>query len=155
MTGWKVIALITICVCVIAGALIGVFQPTDAPPKQKYSFSDEAVWSKTPVSCPPSPGNWSIWLEINVLGNRTGLNLQRVTVFGQVKEVQLPLALNETVYVAYRPINSSFENVFVPLPTYWNVGDALQVSVSFFFTGFAPITDSLPQTILDPGNVTC
>jgi hypothetical protein len=152
---WKAVALAVIVISVIAGALVGFFQPSDSPRKQHYAFSDSGIWASAPSACAPVPYNWTIWLEIDVLGNRTGLNLQHVSVFGRNVNVQLPLALNETIYVAYRPVNSSFERVLVPLPDYWNLGDALQLSLTYYFTGFAPTTDSLPQIVLRSGHVSC
>jgi hypothetical protein len=155
LTLWKYAALAVIILSVVTGALVGFFQPSDSPQKQHYYFADEGMWSTASSSCSPIPYNWTLWLEIDVIGNRTGLNLQHVVIFGRTIQVQLPLALNDTIYVAYRAINSTFERVFVPLPNYWNEGDSLQVSLTYYFTGFTTTTDSLPQVILKSGQPQC
>ncbi len=155
MEAWKKIALGVVAFSVIIGSVFGVLVQPEKPLSQIFSFTDQAVQTATPSSCGQIPQNYTDWLEINVLGNRTGINFQRVDVFGEGTDITLTIPLNLTAYAFFHPMNGSLEILYVPLPNYWSLGINLEVAVSYYITGYTPATQNLNPVPLLIGKVSC
>ncbi len=152
---WKRIIIIIIVISVIIGSLFGILIQTAQPPNQVYYFSASAIHTSSQVSCPGIVGNYTDWLEINVIGNRTGFNFERVSIFAPGSSIAVEVPLNLTAYVYFKPINSTFESLFVALPNYWTAGQSLDASVTFFISGFNSQTQDLVQIPLRLGTLSC
>ncbi len=119
----KWITLVVFVGAVASGAIFGLLSPGTQSADQTYSFVPSVIQVAAPVACLPIPRNYSNWLEIQVVGNRTGIFFQQVEIYNPADSVRVDVPLNETSYVAYRETNSSLASIFVPLPDYYAPGD--------------------------------
>jgi hypothetical protein len=155
MTFLKWFALASFIGAITIGAVFGLLVPATQPADQVYSFQAAVIRSSTPVNCAPVPRNFSNWLEIQVIGNRTGINFQQVSVFDPGNQVRVYVPLNQTAYATYKPANSTLEMIFVPLPDYFELGTSLSITVTFQVGQFAPQSQTLLGTPLQYGTLDC
>ncbi len=155
MTRIKLLAIAMFVFSIALGAAFGLVIPNDQPPNQIYSFASEAVHTSSAVECNPLPKNYSNWLEISVIGNRTGMNFQSVTVYSAGYNIRIDLPLNRTSFAMYKVTNSTFETIFVGLPDYFNPGDVVQLSITYFISGYAPQSYILRESPLLNGQINC
>ncbi|MDA4111477.1 MAG: hypothetical protein OK439_02990 [Thaumarchaeota archaeon] len=141
--------LITILVIVVIvgslglGTALGLFIKTAQDSDQVYTFSASAIQTPTPIQCGTIPRNFTKWFEINVIGNRTEMSFQSVTVFDTGQQSSSFLPLNQTALAEYKATNSTFESIIVPLPSFFDTGDVLSASMSYSLNSFAPETQTL------------
>ena len=154
----NLIKLVTIAVLVFSvaiGSAFGLLIPSDQPQGQVYSFGSFAVHTSNPSQCYPDPKNYSSWVGIEVLGNRTGMNFQSLNVYSAGYNIKIDLPLNRTSFATIKPTNSSFETIYVPLPNYFNAGDVIQMSITFFISGYPPSSAALPEAPILDGQLHC
>ncbi|HZW55623.1 MAG TPA: hypothetical protein VFF30_04980 [Nitrososphaerales archaeon] len=155
MGAFRWIAIAVLVFSIAIGATFGLLITTTSTANQKYSFETYIYRTSTPIQCYPNPSGWSIWLEIQVIGNRTGMNFQSVTLYNAGNNIRIDLPLNSTSYATYKQVNSTFESIYLGLPDYFSSGAVLQISLTFYISGFAPNSVNLPATPIVDGNVTC
>lgn len=151
----KLAAIALFILSIAVGAAFGLIIPNDQPPNQTFSFVPQAVHSVQTVGCTPSPKNYSNWLEIHVLGNRTGINFQTVTVYSSGYNIRIDLPLNRTSFAVYRVYSINNETIYVGLPSYFNGGDVIQLSVTYFISGYALRSVTLTEVPLLLGEPDC
>ncbi len=83
------------------------------------------------------------------------MNFQSVTLYNAGNNIRIDLPLNSTSYATYKQVNSTFESIYLGLPDYFSSGAVLQISLTFYISGFAPNSVNLPATPIVDGNVTC
>ncbi len=149
------IALSVIIVSVAIGTTLGLLVPSDQPRNQFFTFTASAVHTSVPVQCASIPKSYSNWLEIDVIGNRTGINFQSVTIYTPGLNIRLDIPLNRTAFSAYRVTNSTYESIIAPLPEYFESGDLLSLSISYYVSGFAPTSQTLSETPILDGSPNC
>ena len=151
----KLAAIALFIFSIAVGTAFGLIIPNDQPPNQSYSFVPQAVHTSLPVECSPIPKNYTNWLEIHVLGNRTGINFQTVTVYSAGYNIRMDLPLNRTSFAMYQVYNTNNETIYVGLPSYFNGGDVIQLSVTYFISGYAPRSVTLNEVPILLGNPNC
>ena len=155
MKAINVVALGVIIFSLALGTALGLLVQGDQPRNQYFQFTTSAVNPSSPVQCGTIPKNYSNWLLIGVVGNRTGINFQTATIFTPGLNIRLDIPLNRTAYAAYKVVNSSYEEIVVPLPSYFNQGDVLSLSISYYISGFAPTSQTLTEAPILAGNLSC
>jgi hypothetical protein len=137
------------------GTALGLFIKTSQDSDQVYSFRAEAIQTPTAIQCGTIPRNFSKWLEIDVIGNRTGMAFQSVTVFdiGQQSSGYLPL--NQTALAEYLSTNTTLEAIIVPLPSYFDTGDTISATVTYTINSFTPQSDSLTGIPIIDEKISC
>lgn len=151
----NVLALTIMVFAILLGAYFGLLVRSDQPPDQKFSFEPFAVRTPNPISCSTIPQAYTDWLGINVVGNRTGMTFQLVTVYATGLNIRVDLPLNDTAFVEYKTINSTLETIIAPLPNYFSQGTVLTVQLTYTIENFAPATVTLTQTPITQGNFDC
>jgi len=131
-----ILAIVVIVGSIALGTSLGLLVRTSQDSDQAYSFVGIAVETPKPIQCGTIPDNFSEWLEINVIGNRTSMSFQSVTVFDTGQESRADLPLNQTALTEYRATNSTFETIIVPLPSFFDTGDVLSASVTYSIATF-------------------
>jgi hypothetical protein len=149
------VALSVVILSIAIGTTLGLLVQTNQPLDQHFYFTTTAVHTAAPVLCSTIPRNYSNWLEIGVVGNRTGLNFQSVTVYTPGLNIRVDIPLNRTAYSAYYPVNSTYESIVAPLPDYFQGGELLSISISYFVSGFAPTSQTLSETPIVDGPLNC
>jgi hypothetical protein len=142
----KLFSLLVIFVIVASlglGTALGLFIKTSQDSDQVYSFRASAIQTPTAVQCGTIPRNFTKWLEVDIVGNRTGMNFQSVTVFDTGQQSSGYLPLNQTALAEYKPTNTSLEAIIVPLPSYFDTGDTISATVSYTIDSFTPQSQSL------------
>ncbi|MHB8566298.1 MAG: hypothetical protein ACYC7D_00275 [Nitrososphaerales archaeon] len=155
MSKIKLLAIALFIFSIALGAAYGLLIPNDQPPSQKYSIVPFAVHTAIPIQCNPIPKNYSNWLGISIVGNRTAMNFQSVTVYSIGYNIRIDLPLNRTSFSKYKVTNSSLETIYVGLPDYFNAGDVIQVSVTYFISGFAVQSTNPAESPINIGQVSC
>jgi hypothetical protein len=153
----KKIALAVIVASIAVGAVFGLLVQSAASPSRTITFDASIDYSPSGFIC-PNIGNYTEWLQIFVSGNRTGLNLNTVTVLDPGTRITLTMPLNMTSseFVAYDEYNQTFEAISVPLPGYWSPRENLDISLSYYFSGLAPSDYTIGLTpIVQEKNMTC
>ncbi len=140
------ITIIVIVSSILVGSVLGLLVRSDQPPNQIFSFGASVIHTSSPVGCPGIPLNSSNWLEIQVLGNRTGMNFVLTTIFSG-SQIRLDLPLNQSAYAYYNPANSTFEEIDVPLPNYFSSGETLDIGVNYYINGYPTTTYNIPTPI--------
>lgn len=141
------IALAIVIVSVMLGTAAGLLVQEGQPRDQVFTFTAKGFNEFSAVSCPNVPRNFTNWLQILVLGNRTGMDFISTEIFSQSPQVQLNLPLNQTAFVYYNQVNSSLEKIDVPLASYFSAGDVIDVSVNYFISGYTPTTFTIGPRI--------
>jgi hypothetical protein len=142
----KLFSILVISVIVASlglGTALGLFIKTSQDSDQVYSFRAEAIQTPAAIQCGTIPRNFTKWLEIDVIGNRTGMGFQSVTVFDTGQQSSGYLPLNQTALAEYKPVNTTLEAIIVPLPSYFDTGDTISATVSYTISTFAPQSMSL------------
>ncbi|MDG6995396.1 MAG: hypothetical protein JRN52_05695 [Nitrososphaerota archaeon] len=155
MKAINAVALGVIIFSLALGTALGLLVQGDQPRNQTFSFTASAVYTSSPIHCGVIPKNYSNWLVIGVVGNRTGINFQTATIFTPGLNIRLDIPLNRTAYVDYRVVNSSYESIIVPLPNYFDQGNGLSLSISYYISGYAPTSQTLLETPLLAGSLSC
>jgi len=154
----KPITLLTLVVIVGSlslGTALGLFIKTSQDSDQVYSFSASAIQTPGAIQCGTIPRNFTKWLEIDVIGNRTEMNFQSVTVFDTGQQSSSYLPLNQTALAEYKATNSTFETIIVPLPSFFDTGDVLSASVTYSINSFTPQTQALTGIPLVEQRINC
>jgi hypothetical protein len=149
------VAISVVILSIAVGTTLGLLVQTDQPLDQHFSFSASAVRTTTPIQCGSIPQNYSNWLEFAVSGNRTGINFQSASVYTAGLNIRVDLPLNRSAYSSYYPINSTYETIIAPLPDYFQGGDLLSLSISYYISGFAPTSQTLTETPIVEGSLNC
>jgi hypothetical protein len=140
------ITIVVIVVSILIGSVLGLLVKSDQPSNQVFSLNADIKHTAIPTGCPGIPQNSSNWLEILVVGNRTGINFVQTTVFGG-SQIRIDLPLNQSAFAYYHEFNSTFEKIDVSLPAYFNTGEALDVSVNYYISGYPITTFDIPYQI--------
>ncbi len=155
----KKIALLVVIFSIAVGSVFGFLVRSGAGGTgQRVSFAASSFYVPGEYSCSPILGNYSDWLQLYVIGNRTSLNLNTVTIYDSDARITLTMPLNSTAsaYVSYDPINDTFEALSLPLPSYWGPNVGLDISLSYYFSGNTPQTYSIGTTpIFQKSSITC
>jgi hypothetical protein len=149
------VALSVVIFSIAIGTTLGLLVQTNQPLDQHFHFTTTAVHTATPVQCGSIPRNYSNWLEIDTVGNRTGINFQSVTMYTPGLNIRLDIPLNRSAYSAYYPINSTYETIIAPLPDYFQGGELLSISLDYYISGFAPTSQTLSETPIVDGSLDC
>ena len=155
MKAINVLALGVIIFSLALGTALGLLVQGDQPRNQYFEFKTSAIYTSPAVQCGTIPKNYSNWLVIGVVGNRTGINFQTATVFTPGLNIRLDIPLNRTAYAAYRVVNSTYEEIIIPLPSYFDQGDVLSLSISYYISGFAPTSQTLAEAPILAGRLSC
>lgn len=155
MKKFSVVALVVIIISIALGTALGLLVQNDQPRNQHFSFTDSALHTPNPIQCDSIPKNYTNWLVISVLGNRTGINFQTVTVYAIGLDIRLDIPLNRTAFSTYNAVNSTYETIIAPLPSYFDSSEVLSVSISYYIAGFTPTSETLPETPILDGNLSC
>lgn len=155
MGAFKWIAIAVMVFSIAVGTTFGLLITSTSTNNQKYRFETHIYHTPTYEQCYPNPSSWNIWLEIDVIGNRTGMNFQSVTLYNSGNNIRIDLPLNSTSFATYKEINSTLETIYLGLPNYFGPGSVLQISITFYISGFTPTSVTLPGTPIIDGNVTC
>jgi hypothetical protein len=151
----NIFAITILVLAVILGAYFGLLVQTVQPKDQVFSFKPYAVRSSSPISCSTIPQAYTDWLGINVVGNRTDMSFQLVTVYATGLNIRVDLPLNSTAFVEYKVTNSTLETIIAPLPNYFSQGTVLTIELTYSIANYAPVTDTLTQTPITQGNFSC
>lgn len=149
------VALGVIISSLALGAALGLLVQGDQRRNQTFELTASAIYTASPVQCGSIPKSYSNWLVVGVAGNRTSVNFQTVTIFTPGLNIRLDIPLNRTAFAVYRVVNSSFESIIVPLPNYFQQTDVLSISISYYITGYAPNSQTLPETPILAGSLSC
>jgi hypothetical protein len=151
----NLLAIVVVVASISIGTALGLFVQTDQPKGQVYSFAADAVQTADPTECGTIPKNYSEWLSIYVIGNRTAMSFASVSVYDPGDRITIDLPLNGSANVAYRPMNSSFEAIIVPLPQYFNPSDVLSLGISYSISTYPSQSQTLTDIPITRGNLTC
>ncbi|MGI0084828.1 MAG: hypothetical protein ACREBQ_07085 [Nitrososphaerales archaeon] len=152
-TAYK-IGMAVVVISIMLGTAAGLLVQETHPADQVFTFRAKGFSLPSSTGCPNIPHNFTTWLQILVLGNRTNMNFVSTEVFSQ-GQAQLNLALNQTEYVYYNPINGTVERIDVPLAAYFNAGDSVDVSVNYFISGYTPATFTIGTTLIASSGFSC
>ncbi len=148
------IAIVVVIISIVLGTVAGLLVQENQPRDQVFTFKANGVHTSSTVGCPNIPQNFSNWLQILVIGNRTGINFLSTEVFSQ-SQIQLNLPLNQTAFAYYNPINSTLEKIDVPLAGYFDAGETIEVTVNYFITGYTPATFTIGKTAIISSDFSC
>jgi hypothetical protein len=151
----NVFAIAILILAVILGASFGLLVQTVQPKDQVFSFKPFAVRTANPISCSTIPQSYTDWLGIDVVGNRTGMSFQLVTVYATGLNVRVDLPLNGTAFAEYKVTNSTLETIIAPLPNYFSQGTVLTLELTYSIEGYPPSTVTLVQTPITQGTLDC
>ena len=151
----SIFAIVILILAVLLGATFGLLVKSDQPPNQIFSFNAFAVHTANPVSCSTIPQAYTDWLGINVVGNRTGMSFQLVTVYATGLSIRIDLPLNATAFAEYKITNSTLETIFVPLPNYFSQGTVLTLELSYSIDSYPPTSVTLTETPITQGTPNC
>lgn len=140
---------------VILGAIFGLLITSNHPPDQSYSFSAYSVRTLNPVACSSIPQTYSDWLGINIVGNRTGMSFQLVSVYATGLNIRVDLPLNGTAFSEYKVMNSTFETIIAPLPNYFAPGMVLTLELTYTIENYSPTTFTLYDIPITQGTINC
>jgi hypothetical protein len=138
-----ILAIVVVMGSLALGTALGLLVRTSQDSDQVYSFTANAVETPKPIQCGTIPNNFSEWLEINVIGNRTAMSFQSVTIFDTGQESRADLPLNQTALAEYLATNSTVETIVVPLPSFFDTGDVLSASLTYSIGTFPPQEQAL------------
>jgi len=138
----KKIALVVIVASIVIGSAFGLLASSTTPKNQQFLISATIVSLEKESSCPNIPANFTIWTELHVHANETNLILVSLTALTTNPTISLTITLdsNKSAYVFYRQVNSTYENIFVPLPNYYPVGTDIILSANYYYGGDNPTT---------------
>jgi hypothetical protein len=150
------LAMAILVLAVILGAALGLLTQDGSSSDQQFSFHAFAIHTNSPVTCGSIPdNNFTNWLGIDVIGNRTGITFSRVDVYAAGLNIGFNLPLSNTAYAEYRVTNSTLETIIVPLPNYFDPGDVLTLSLSYALLLQPTTTLTLNETAVIQGNISC
>lgn len=133
------------------GLLISSNQSQDLTP----AFVAYATRTPSPVACSTIPDTYSNWLGINVVGNRTGMSFQLITIYATGMNIRVDIPLNGTAFAEYKVTNSTFETIIVPLPGYFSQGNVLTLELTYAIAGYSPTTSSIFDVPVVQGMIDC
>ena len=151
----NILAIAIIVLAIVLGATFGLLVQGEQPTDQKFFFEPFAVRTTNPVSCYSIPQTYTDWLGINVVGNRTGMSFQLVTVYATGLNIRIDLPLNGSAFVGYRNTNSTLETIIAPLPNYFSQGTVLTLELTYSIANYPPTTVTLAQTPITQCNFSC
>lgn len=151
----KKLALVVIIISIIIGSAFGLLASSNEAPNRVVRITANAFQTRSAFSCGGIPANFSNWMILQIHANQTFLNLISITALSSAPSITIDMDLNKTSYVFYHTYNTTFETLTVPLPAYWPVGEDLEVSVNYYYTGSTPIADNVGSVPMVKGNVTC
>lgn len=137
------------------GGGLGLLVQGDQPHDQFFRFEAFALHTSSPTKCSTIPQTYDNWLGINVIGNRTGMAFQSITVFSTGQNIRIDVPLSNTAFAEYLATNSTFESIIVPLPNYFTPGNVLTLSLTYSITNFPPTSQTLAETPILQGIVNC
>ena len=141
------IGIAVVIISIVLGSAAGLLVQESQPADQVFTFTAEGFSLSSPVGCPNIPNNFTTWLQILVIGNRTNMNFVSTEVFSQGQaQLNLPLNQSQTAFVYYNQVNTTLEKIDIPLASYFSAGDSVDVGVNYFITGFAPATFTIGKT---------
>lgn len=149
------IAIAVVIISIVLGTAAGLLVQENQPRDQVFTFKANGVHTSSPVGCPNIPQNFTNWLQILVIGNRTGINFLSTEVFSQSPPIQLNLPLNETAFAYSNPVNSTLEKIDVPIAGYFDAGENIEVSVNYFITGYTPASFTIGKTAIVTSDFSC
>jgi hypothetical protein len=139
----------------ILGVVFGLLIHTSQPQNQIFYFEPFAVRTSGPIQCGSIPQNYSVWLGINVVGNRTGMSFSLISIYATGLNIRVDVPLNRTAFVEYKVINSTLETIITPLPNYFDPGTVLTLALTYSITNYAPNTVTLAETPITGGIMSC
>ena len=140
---------------VALGAGLGLLVHGDQPHGQFFRFETFAVQTINPTKCSTIPQTYDNWLGINVIGNRTAMAFQSITVFSTGQNIRIDVPLSNTAFAEYLVTNSTFETIIVPLPNYFSPGNVLTLSLTYSIANFPPTSQTLAETPILQGTISC
>lgn len=149
------VAIAILVFAVILGSVSGLLIQSNQPPHQIFSFEPFAVRTSQPSQCGSIPQNYSDWVGINVVGNRTGMSFSLVSVYATGINIRVDIPLNRTAFAEYKVTNSTLETIIAPLPSYFDPGTVLTLALTYSIDGYAPSTVTLVETPVIPGTISC
>ncbi len=152
---FSILVIFVIVASVGLGTALGLFIKTGQDLDQVYSFSASAVQTPTAIQCGTIPRNFTKWLVIGVIGNRTGMDFQSVTVFDTGQQSSGYLPLNQTALAEYKVTNSTFETIIVPLPSYFDTGDTISATISYTLSSLTPQSNSMTGIPIREQKISC
>ena|SRR5579864_7991691 len=155
MKAINIVAIVVVIGSIASGSLLGFFTQDVQPKGQHYSFSAFASETGASVKCGTIPKNYTDWLGIEVIGNRTAMSFSLVTVFDVGQNIRVDLPLNQTANVFYKPANDSFERIIVPLANYFDPGDLLSIVIAYSISTFPGQTYTLTGIPIIQQNLNC
>ena len=155
MKAINIVALVVVIGSITSGSLLGFFIQDVQPKGQRYSFSAFATETSTGVKCGTIPKNYTDWLGIEVIGNRTAMSFSVVTVFDVGQNIRVDLPLNQTANVYYKPVNETYELIIVPLASYFGPGDLVSIVIAYSISTFPGQTATLTGIPIIQQNLSC
>ncbi len=150
-----ILAIAVVVGSLAPGTALGLLVRTSQDSDQVYSFTASAVETPKSIQCGTILNNFSEWLEINVIGDRTSMSFRSVIVFDTGQEKRADLPLNQTALAEYLATNSTFETITVPLPSFFDTGDVLSASVTYSIGAFPPQEQALTGIPIIQDALTC
>ena len=151
----RVLVIAILVFAVILGTVSGLLIQSNQPPHQIFSFEPFAVRVSQPAQCDSIPQNYTNWLSINVIGNRTGMSFSLISIYATGINIRVDVPLNRTAFVEYKVTNSTLETLIVPLPAYFGSGTVLSLALTYEIDGYSPDTVTLVETPITPGTISC
>jgi hypothetical protein len=154
------IAIIVILISVAIGSAFGLIASSSTPRNQQVKISATIISLSVPASCPNVPKNYSNWIQLYVYGNQTNLVLESLTALTPKPDISLTISLNsnESSFVYYRKDNNTQETVSVPGLPFWSIGEDVDLSVTYYYTGAnpnSPTVFTVGSIPVKSGNLTC
>lgn len=149
------IAIGIVVFSIAVGAGLGLLVQGDQPHDQFFRFEPFAIHTGSPIKCSTIPQTYDNWLGVNVIGNRTGMSFQSVTVFSTGQNIRIDLPLSNTAFAEYTVVNSTLETILVPLPNYFSPGNVLTLSLTYSIASFPPTSQTLVAAPIIQGNLSC
>ena len=150
-----VLAIVILLIALALGTASGLLIQSSQSPRQIFSFEPFAVRTSSPIECSLIPQNYTDWLGINVVGNRTAMSFSQVSVYATGENIRIDIPLNNTAFAEYKVTNSTFETIITPLPNYFDPGTVLTLAITYSIGLFAPTTVTLSETPIVPGSMKC
>ena len=151
----NLVAIIVVIGSIAFGGGLGLVLHSDQPAGQFYKFEAYAVQTSSPQTCGTIPHDYSEWLGVEVIGNRTNMNFASVSIYDPGNRISVTLPLNGTSDVEVIPTNSTFMTIIVPLAQYFDAGDAVSIAVTYSIATFSSQSWTITDIPIIEGAVTC
>jgi hypothetical protein len=154
------IAIAVLLFAVAIGSAFGLIASSSTPRNQQVQITASIISLKNPAACPDIPVNSTNWIELNVYGNQTNLVLESLTALTPKPDISLTMSLNanESSYVYYHTRSLTEETVSVPGLAFWNIGEDVDLTVTYYYGGSnpsGPTVFTVGSVPVKSGNLTC